>query len=107
MTGVFVGTFRENPQKGNRILFHGRVGQQIGSIFACAGKAVDQKSTQTSSHGFRLKKWVFLDEIAAKPVLSTTCESFLATLVLMRSAGDDKGYKLLLVKDFKQCTGNV
>lgn len=58
-------------------------------------------------HGFRLKKWVFLDEIAAKPVLSTTCESFLATLVLMRSAGDDRGYKLLLVKDFKQCTGNV
>ena len=89
-------------------MFHGRVGQQIGSIFACAGKAVDQKSTQTSSPWLSLKKkWVFLDEIEAKPVLSTTCESFLAILVLMRSAGEDKGYKLLLVKDFKQCTGNV
>ena len=49
VTGVFVGTFREHPHEGTRILLHGRVGQHIGSIFSCAGKAVDQKSKQTSS----------------------------------------------------------
>ena len=49
------------PPKGTRILFYGRVGQQIGSIFACAGKAVDQKSKQASSPWLSLKKWMFFE----------------------------------------------
>ena len=59
VTRVLVGKFREHPQKGTGILVYGRVGQQIGSIFACDGKAVDQKSKQTSSPWLSFEKWVF------------------------------------------------
>ena len=47
-----------------------------------------------------------MDEIAANPCFRQHANHSWP-LVLMRSAGDEGGYILLLVKDFKQCTGNV